>query len=82
MQGQARAAFLATGGLWRASPADRDLRRAQNNAVLEIQRRIDAMSEPELTTLVNGMHEVCPSFRSIDLRIQDPAINVRSVAQI
>ena len=64
VQGQARAAFLATGGLWRASPVDHDLRRAHNNAVLDIQRRIDAMSEPELTTLVNGMHEVCSSFRS------------------
>ena len=58
-QGQSRAAFLAAGGLWSTSPAAGDMRRAQNNAVIETQRRIDAMSEAELAALVNEMNEVC-----------------------
>ena len=62
VQSRVRAAFLEAGGLWRPSSVDRDMRRAQNNAALETQRRIDAMSEPELTALVNGMHEVRSSL--------------------
>ena len=63
MQGQARAAFIASGGLWRVSPADLEMRRAQNNAMLETQRRIDAMSEEELDALVQQMNAVGPPTR-------------------
>lgn len=66
VQGQARATILAAGGLWISNPAAGALGRAHNNAVIETQRRIDAMSEAELAALVIQMNEVCCKTYLVD----------------
>ena len=63
LQQERRAAFLSTGGLWRATAlgADREAQRTQASAVAETQRRVDAMSEQELDDLVADMLKVMDS---------------------
>ena len=52
------AAFLASGGLWRSPPLDRETQRLQRQGILDEQHRIDAMSEDELNALVHQMNKV------------------------